>query len=96
MYWDPSRRWQANPHPGLSLHSYLGLGLMSARLAILGGAEGKPGKWNAILRALLAQQAWGVLWEWSPLSPSASADPWPGFRAALPAGRTRGAQKGRV
>lgn len=38
-------------------YSYLGLGLMSARLAILGGVEGKPGEWNAVLRALLAQQA---------------------------------------
>lgn len=27
---------------GICLHSYLGLGLMSARLAILGGMEGKP------------------------------------------------------
>lgn len=34
------------PHPGFSFHSYLGLGLMSARLAILGGMEGKPGEWN--------------------------------------------------
>lgn len=34
-----------------SLCSYLGLGLMSARLAILGGVEGKPCKLWAVLRS---------------------------------------------
>ncbi|XP_048646380.1 ectonucleoside triphosphate diphosphohydrolase 6 isoform X3 [Marmota marmota marmota] len=32
------------PYPGHYFHSYLGLGLMSARLAILGGVEGKSVK----------------------------------------------------
>uniref|UniRef100_A0A8C8Z6T2 nucleoside diphosphate phosphatase n=1 Tax=Prolemur simus TaxID=1328070 RepID=A0A8C8Z6T2_PROSS len=33
-----------HPSPRVSFHSYLGLGLMSARLAILGGVEGQPAK----------------------------------------------------
>ncbi|MBZ3876553.1 Ectonucleoside triphosphate diphosphohydrolase 6 [Sciurus carolinensis] len=35
---------EGQPYPGHYFHSYLGLGLMSARLAILGGVEGKPVK----------------------------------------------------
>lgn len=42
--------------PGFSLRSYLGLGLMSARLAVLGGEEGKPGEWGAVFRALPASR----------------------------------------
>lgn len=39
-----------------SLCSYLGLGLMSARLAILGGVEGKPCKSWAVLRCWFCAQ----------------------------------------
>ena len=42
---------RAPPSPGFSVHSYLGLGLMSARLAVLGGEEGKPGEWGSVFSA---------------------------------------------
>lgn len=32
--------------------------MMSARLAVLGGEEGKPGEWGAVSRALLANRIW--------------------------------------
>lgn len=70
---------------------------MSARLAILGGTEGKPGEWNAVWRALLARQAWESFRRGAPshsLPPllQQRAGPW----SALPTSRTQGAQEGHV
>uniref|UniRef100_A0A8C8ZA09 nucleoside diphosphate phosphatase n=1 Tax=Prolemur simus TaxID=1328070 RepID=A0A8C8ZA09_PROSS len=47
-----------HPSPRVSFHSYLGLGLMSARLAILGGVEGQP---EASLHELCASRVSEIL-----------------------------------
>lgn len=62
---------------------------MSARLAILGGREGKPGEWNAVLRVRSLLGAVPLLLPMPPLSWQL-ASPGP----THPAGTTQGAQKG--